>query len=36
MGDGSVKFLEYGSNPLTFRGLITIRGGEVVSADPDN
>ena len=32
-GDGSVKFLKDSVNLLTFRGLLTLSGGEVVSSD---
>jgi hypothetical protein len=33
MGDGSIKFLKENINLATFRGLVTLSGGEVVSAD---
>ncbi|MBV8557944.1 MAG: DUF1559 domain-containing protein, partial [Planctomycetaceae bacterium] len=33
MGDGSVKFLRENINLATFRGLVTLSGGEIVSAD---
>ncbi len=33
MGDGSVKFLKENINLATFRGLLTLSGGEVISAD---
>jgi len=33
MGDGSVKFLKENINLATFRGLLTLSGGEVSSAD---
>jgi prepilin-type processing-associated H-X9-DG protein len=32
-GDGSVRFLKDSVNPVTLRGLVTLSGGEVVSAD---
>jgi prepilin-type processing-associated H-X9-DG protein len=32
-GDGSVKFLKESINVITLRGLVTARGGEVISAD---
>jgi prepilin-type N-terminal cleavage/methylation domain-containing protein/prepilin-type processing-associated H-X9-DG protein len=33
MGDGSVRFLKDSVNPVTLRGLVTLQGGEVISAD---
>ncbi|WP_422923245.1 DUF1559 domain-containing protein [Singulisphaera sp. PoT] len=33
MGDGSVRFLKDSISLVTLRGLITLRGGEVISAD---
>ena len=33
MGDGSVRFLKDSVNPVTLRGLVTLKGGEVLSAD---
>jgi prepilin-type N-terminal cleavage/methylation domain-containing protein/prepilin-type processing-associated H-X9-DG protein len=33
MGDGSVRFLKDSVNPVTLRGLVTLAGGEVISAD---
>jgi prepilin-type processing-associated H-X9-DG protein len=33
MGDGSVRFLKDSVNPVTLRGLVSINGGEVISAD---
>ena len=35
MGDGSVRFLKDSMNVLTLRGLVTLKGGEVVSSDND-
>jgi prepilin-type processing-associated H-X9-DG protein len=32
-GDGSVRFLKNSVNVVTLRGLITLKGGEVLSAD---
>jgi hypothetical protein len=32
-GDGSVRFLKDSVNPLTLRGLVSLAGGEVISAD---
>jgi prepilin-type processing-associated H-X9-DG protein len=33
MGDGSVRFLKDTVNVVTLRGLVTLKGGEVISAD---
>ncbi len=33
LGDGSVKFLKETTNIITLRGLVTLNGGEVISAD---
>ena len=33
MGDGSVRFLKDSVNVVTLRGLVTVQGGEVISAD---
>jgi prepilin-type processing-associated H-X9-DG protein len=33
MGDGSVKFLKDGTNPVVLRGLVTYQGREVIGAD---
>ena len=33
MGDGSVRFLKDSVNVVTLRGLVTLQGGEVISAD---
>jgi prepilin-type processing-associated H-X9-DG protein len=33
MGDGSVKFLKDSINILTLRGLVSLKGGEVISSD---
>jgi prepilin-type N-terminal cleavage/methylation domain-containing protein/prepilin-type processing-associated H-X9-DG protein len=33
MGDGSVRFLKDSVNPVTLRGLVSLNGGEVISAD---
>ena len=33
MGDGSVRFLKDSVNVVTLRALVTLAGGEVVSAD---
>jgi prepilin-type N-terminal cleavage/methylation domain-containing protein/prepilin-type processing-associated H-X9-DG protein len=33
MGDGSVRFLKDSVNVLTLRGLVSLQGGEVISAD---
>jgi len=33
MGDGSVRFIKDSINPVTLRGIVTLNGGEVVSAD---
>ena len=33
MGDGSVRFIKDSINVVTLRALITLKGGEVVSAD---
>ncbi len=33
MGDGSVKFLKATTNVIVLRGLVTLNGGEVISAD---
>ena len=33
MGDGSVRFLKDTVNVVTLRGLVTPKGGEVISAD---
>jgi prepilin-type N-terminal cleavage/methylation domain-containing protein/prepilin-type processing-associated H-X9-DG protein len=33
LGDGSVRFLKDSINPVTLRGLISLNGGEVISAD---
>ena len=33
MGDGSVRFLRDTVNIVTLRGLVTLKGGEVLSAD---
>ncbi len=33
MGDGSVRFLKDSVNVVTLRGLVTLNGGEVISAD---
>jgi prepilin-type N-terminal cleavage/methylation domain-containing protein/prepilin-type processing-associated H-X9-DG protein len=33
MGDGSVRFLKDTVNPVVLRGLVTLKGGEVISAD---
>ena len=33
IGDGSVRFLKDSVNVVTLRGLVTLKGGEVVSAD---
>ena len=33
MGDGSVRFLKDTVNVVTLRGLVTLNGGEVLSAD---
>ncbi len=32
-GDGSVRFIKDSVNPVTLRGLVTLSGGEVISAD---
>ena len=32
-GDGSVKFMKATTNVIVLRGLVTLGGGEVVSAD---
>jgi prepilin-type processing-associated H-X9-DG protein len=33
MGDGSVRFLKDSVNVVTLRGLVSLSGGEVLSAD---
>jgi hypothetical protein len=33
MGDGSVRFLKDTVNVVTLRGLVTLKGSEVISAD---
>ena len=33
MGDGSVKFLKDSVSVIVLRGLVTLKGGEIVSAD---
>jgi len=33
MGDGSVRFLKDSVSPVTLRALVTLNGGEVISAD---
>jgi hypothetical protein len=33
MGDGSVRFLKDSVNVVTLRGLVSLQGGEVISAD---